>query len=980
MKNINANRQRVLYDWDNQTVFKDSVLGYISVPKAVTHTLIDHKIFQRLRDVAQTGMEALYPGATHNRFCHSVGVYHLGKLAFHNFQQNVKKQHRDEIYYKVAHDREDCERIWNRWRFLFETACLLHDCGHSPLSHSLEFLYDVTNENTGTDDADFLNKSVNANLIETFDKIGNFKDCFIKRNKETEVSRNEVYGAPHERMSACLIVTEGADGYKDVLWNLITDQMRYFEETVLLKPYENNYTEEEFLSDLEFMARMIIGCKYNSASTFKGKESGFEKIIFPLRNCIIGLLNGTIDADNIDYSIRDASASGYKSAQVDYERLLKSNTVALAYKHNDLALEGETFDYSVCLKHFISSPVMEADPLSMTISGSATLVLIWSGMETLGTAKQEEATDKLGLKITGSIWEDDEHSSSKQVRVIHIREESSVNLELYYGKLEIRPRNPDLKEGTQLYLYSKNLSGRLTGTIFMGNQLSSNRKEDDLQKRIQKGDLRIFPAYHKSALSVIQGALDASNFESRWIYSHHATTYFNNFLNVFLLAKYADFCVEEEYLELCRKTDDFIDFHERFKGQGDECTSYLRADETLKIAQKELSDAKKRLTSQKIQAQVEQCLNPSRDNLKPDNDKRGTIEGELPETLPALKKEGDWEIFDTLLHALIILCRPIPIAHPMPDEEKACASIERVIDAINQLNDFSADATELSVLEKNIYQKLRREITLHNDIRKYGMPTMNALLGMKDPKVVHGRNYFRTSDSDLRSMYHSLAQNATDEQKKCHRDLFYAIEQYESRNYLVPMWKSHAEFHFYMQGWENDWFQKRKVKIQNTDYSQSWIESFFNNITAPSNHDNVSMYTYFSEQETYSLTPILKEFWQSARERFKLDILVYVPQRIKHKQLSDDSTYVIWKNRVVTLKDIGLKTNPADEHSYFYLYYRLDDEAVKEGLNLNIPEFMGFLRKTLNDWIKSEKNRKDSYIGAPAEKQEKDSKTEDLQI
>ena len=70
---------------------------------------------------------------------------------------------------------------------------------------------------------------------------------------------------------------------------------------------------------------------------------------------------------------------------------------------------------------------MEADPLSMTISGSATLVLIWSGMETPGTAKQEEATDKLGLKITGSIWEDDEHSSSKQVRDIHIREESSVN-------------------------------------------------------------------------------------------------------------------------------------------------------------------------------------------------------------------------------------------------------------------------------------------------------------------------------------------------------------------------------------------------------------------------------------------------------------------------------------------------------------------------------------------------------------------------
>ena len=111
MMNMDSGRPKSYLDWDNQTVFKDAVLGYISVPKAVTKTLIDHKIFQRLRDVAQTGMETLYPGATHNRFCHSVGVYHLGRLAFHNFQQNVKKQHQDEIYYRVADTHDSCERI-----------------------------------------------------------------------------------------------------------------------------------------------------------------------------------------------------------------------------------------------------------------------------------------------------------------------------------------------------------------------------------------------------------------------------------------------------------------------------------------------------------------------------------------------------------------------------------------------------------------------------------------------------------------------------------------------------------------------------------------------------------------------------------------------------------------------------------------------------------------------------------------------------
>ena len=85
-------------DWENQTVFKDTVLDYIHVPKAVVHKIIDHEIFQRLHDIAQTGMASLYPGATHNRFCHSVGVYHLGKLAFERFQNNVKQQYGDDIY------------------------------------------------------------------------------------------------------------------------------------------------------------------------------------------------------------------------------------------------------------------------------------------------------------------------------------------------------------------------------------------------------------------------------------------------------------------------------------------------------------------------------------------------------------------------------------------------------------------------------------------------------------------------------------------------------------------------------------------------------------------------------------------------------------------------------------------------------------------------------------------------------------------
>ena len=67
------------------------------------------------------------------------------------------------------------------------------------------------------------------------------------------------------------------------------------------------------------------------------------------------------------------------------------------------------------------------------------------------------------------------------------------------------------------------------------------------------------------------------------------------------------------------------------------------------------------------------------------------------------------------------------------------------------------------------------------------------------------------------------------------------------------------------------------------------------------------------------------------------------------------------------MKDIGLQTSHADEHNYFYLYYRLTNEAEEEGISLDIPEFMNFLRRELDIWIKTEKGKEEqsTYKGKP---------------
>lgn len=88
--------------------------------------VVDHPHFQRLRRVRQLGPTYLvYPGATHTRFEHSLGVY--GTVV--RYLQSLLQQ--AEI--RLSLDEEDVRTVL--------MAGLLHDIGHYPFAHTLEALH-----------------------------------------------------------------------------------------------------------------------------------------------------------------------------------------------------------------------------------------------------------------------------------------------------------------------------------------------------------------------------------------------------------------------------------------------------------------------------------------------------------------------------------------------------------------------------------------------------------------------------------------------------------------------------------------------------------------------------------------------------------------------------------------------------------------------------------------------------------------------
>ncbi|HET7229513.1 MAG TPA: HD domain-containing protein [Longimicrobium sp.] len=104
-------------------VVRDPLWNTIRVD-ATALALIDTPEFQRLRHIRQLGLAYLvYPGATHTRFDHALGVYHLARRALNMLGE------RGEL---AGVDAQECA--------LVPYAGLLHDVGHYPFSHALEEL------------------------------------------------------------------------------------------------------------------------------------------------------------------------------------------------------------------------------------------------------------------------------------------------------------------------------------------------------------------------------------------------------------------------------------------------------------------------------------------------------------------------------------------------------------------------------------------------------------------------------------------------------------------------------------------------------------------------------------------------------------------------------------------------------------------------------------------------------------------------
>lgn len=308
-----------------EKLIKDNVHGYIYINEEYFE-IIDTALFQRLKNVKQTSYVSLYPSSTHDRFTHSLGTYYLGKQAIEAVWNNSGGQF-DFLFSKKGKDEIT---------FTFEMACLLHDVGHAPFSHTGENFYKVKKMDESLEFYEYYKEYIDDQRISNFCYLdGLLINELHKEHLDVDLSKDPVVknfledyskvlredsAKPHEKMSALLGLSK------------LREQ---------IEKISSKSPDGEILFNADLFVRCITGTKYTK--TYRDVQDAQR---YSFYNAIISLLNSDIiDVDKLDYILRDNYMTGYENTGIDTERLIKAisiveqgNYCVLVYKKNALSV------------------------------------------------------------------------------------------------------------------------------------------------------------------------------------------------------------------------------------------------------------------------------------------------------------------------------------------------------------------------------------------------------------------------------------------------------------------------------------------------------------------------------------------------------------------------------------------------------------------------------------------------------------------
>lgn len=264
----------------------DPVHGGVPLYRHETR-VIDHPLFQRLRNICQNDILSLvFPGATHSRFLHSIGVMHVGSRMFRAMIDAYLKEQKLSQHADLTLSQLDAIDYLVK---IIRLGCLLHDSGHSSFSHQF---------------------TQSRRIRELMSRPGRFRDLWHGIDasayypEEPELLEHEHYSVrvAHEVLGS-LDMEEAGLNARDVIGIM---------ETTDVEP------SEAFCRHAHTFWEFIAGKDADAGSLL---SDNIPRMVMTLLSSIV---SGEIDADRADYMLRDGFHSSVTIGGFNLDHLLSN--------------------------------------------------------------------------------------------------------------------------------------------------------------------------------------------------------------------------------------------------------------------------------------------------------------------------------------------------------------------------------------------------------------------------------------------------------------------------------------------------------------------------------------------------------------------------------------------------------------------------------------------------------------------------------
>lgn len=249
--------------------------------------VIDHPLFQRLRNICQNDILSLvFPGATHSRFLHSIGVMHVGTRMFRSMIDAYLRERKLSDQRDLSLTQLDAIDYLAK---IIRLGCLLHDSGHSSFSHQFTQA-----------------RRIHELMArpERFRDLWDGTDYSVYHSEVPDELEHEHYSVrvAHEVLTSIDMASVGLEA-QDVIGIM---------ETTDVKP------SATFCTHAHTFWNFIAGQDADSGVL---RESDTPKLVMDLLSSIV---SGEIDADRADYMLRDGFHSSVTIGGFNLDHLLSN--------------------------------------------------------------------------------------------------------------------------------------------------------------------------------------------------------------------------------------------------------------------------------------------------------------------------------------------------------------------------------------------------------------------------------------------------------------------------------------------------------------------------------------------------------------------------------------------------------------------------------------------------------------------------------